>query len=60
MYKQAILTDPQTSGGLLISVSDEGLNEVMKIFEDEGLNRFITPIGRMTDDVEKVKISVLN
>jgi selenide,water dikinase len=45
-YKN-ILADPQTSGGLLISVSKQGLNQVIDIFNQYGLNYFTEPIGEI-------------
>lgn len=42
-----ILADPQTSGGLLISVSKEGLDSVVEILKQYGLENFIEPIGTM-------------
>jgi selenide, water dikinase len=43
--KWAILADPQTSGGLLISVDKNKTEEVIKVLKDNGLEHFITPIG---------------
>lgn len=40
-----ILGDPQTSGGLLISVSLEGVEDVKGILKNAGLEEFIEPIG---------------
>ncbi|MEN9952828.1 MAG: hypothetical protein RLZZ520_1096 [Bacteroidota bacterium] len=42
-----ILADPQTSGGLLISVSRENLDEVVAIMNEQGLGERTTPIGEM-------------
>jgi selenide,water dikinase len=42
-----ILADPQTSGGLLISVSRESLDEVIAIMNEQGLGERTTPIGEM-------------
>jgi selenide, water dikinase len=39
------LADPQTSGGILFSVSQEYLNEVKSILEKEHLFEFLEPIG---------------
>ena len=46
MHKN-ILADPQTSGGLLISVSKDGLASVVEILKQHGLENFIEPIGTM-------------
>jgi len=50
------LADPQTSGGLLVSVSSEYLNEVKSILEAEDLFDFVEPIGTF---VARKDISVL-
>ena len=34
--QQALLTDPQTSGGLLVSCAPETVGEVLKVFERHG------------------------
>ena len=47
-----LLNDPQTSGGLLISVAPESANEVINLFNKNGLNDFIEPIGRMQGQSE--------
>jgi selenide,water dikinase len=45
---KAILGDPQTSGGLLISISPEGVDILKDIFNKNGLQKFAVPIGKMT------------
>jgi selenide,water dikinase len=42
-----ILCDPQTSGGLLIAVSPDALDEVRMILAEAGLSEFAMPIGRL-------------
>ena len=37
--EQALLTDPQTSGGLLVSCAPEAVGEVLEIFRSEGFHR---------------------
>jgi selenide, water dikinase len=37
--EQAILTDPQTSGGLLVTCAPEAVDEVLDCFEAEGFHR---------------------
>jgi selenide,water dikinase len=44
---RVLLADPQTSGGLLISVSPEGLQEVQEALAAAGLSSFQEPIGRI-------------
>lgn len=50
----SLLPDPQTNGGLLISVSEDAKEQVIKLFEANGLNNIILPIGRMLAKGEKV------
>jgi selenide,water dikinase len=44
-----LLNDPQTSGGLLISVAPESVNELIDLFNKNGLSHFIEPIGMMLE-----------
>jgi len=46
------LTDPQTSGGLLISVSKEGADEVIQLLKDNGLGNYIVPIGKIINKTD--------
>jgi len=46
----AILCDPQTSGGLLISVGGDGLTSLKNALHSAGLDEFIHPIGRITEE----------
>lgn len=46
LYKN-ILADPQTSGGLLISVGRDSLEEVVSVLNEYGLSDRTTPIGKM-------------
>ncbi len=48
-----LLPDPQTNGGLLIAVKEEGVEEVQKLFIENGLQHFIEPIGRLIVKEEK-------
>ncbi len=43
---QALLTDPQTSGGLLVSCSPDSLDEVLAIFRKHGFDRAAV-VGRI-------------
>ena len=36
---RALLTDPQTSGGLLVACAPEAVDEVLAVFQDEGFER---------------------
>ena len=51
-YQRAILADPQTSGGLLISVAAEKTEEFHQLLLAQGLD--LIPIGRMTTRKSKV------
>lgn len=48
-----LLPDPQTNGGLLISVAESAVTEVQKILTENNLAVFATPIGRMAPAAEK-------
>lgn len=45
--QRAILADPQTSGGLLIAVGKNGLDEVCAVLKENGLSDHTTVIGEM-------------
>lgn len=49
-----LLPDPQTNGGLLIAVDEGAAAEVQDLFRTHGLDRFLSPIGRITEKKEKV------
>jgi selenide, water dikinase len=50
----AILADPQTSGGLLIAVAKENADDVIKILNEYGLEKFAKPIGFLKAKGDKV------
>ena len=50
----SLLPDPQTNGGLLIAVAPGSANEVIALFEKNGLGDFVQPIGKMVTKGEKV------
>lgn len=52
-YKN-ILADPQTSGGLLVAVSKEGLGEVQELLKEHGLVNFTETIGEITKATDRV------
>ena len=52
-YKK-ILADPQTSGGLLMAVSKEGLEEVQELLKEQGLGNFTETIGEITKANDRV------
>lgn len=45
--ERALLTDPQTSGGLLVTCAPEAVDEVLDVFRSEGFDR-ATVIGEIT------------
>lgn len=49
-----LLPDPQTNGGLLFSVTPAAVEEVKDLLKKNGLENFITPIGKMIKKEEKV------
>jgi selenide,water dikinase len=50
------LPDPQTNGGLLISVNEQAVESVMQVLKDFKLDDFITPIGKMIAPAEKTVV----
>lgn len=51
-----LLPDPQTNGGLLISVSEVDLSQVKDLLSEKGLDSHLAPIGRMIKQNEKTII----
>ena len=52
-----LLPDPQTNGGLLVSVEAGSVKEVQALFAKEGLSAHIEPIGKMhTEDPGKILV----
>lgn len=49
-----LLYDPQTSGGLLISVAPECLQDIMKDFEEKGMDTKVSVIGRVVEKGDKM------
>ena len=52
-YQKAILADPQTSGGLLVAVEEDSLEQVKQILADRAIE-FIKPIGRFIKAEDKI------
>ncbi|MDE6829357.1 MAG: selenide, water dikinase SelD, partial [Lachnospiraceae bacterium] len=46
--------DPQTSGGLLISVSPEYLADMMEDFKTAGMDTAVSVIGKVADKSDKL------
>lgn len=55
-----ILPDPQTNGGLLVSVAASAAEEVKQVFREYGLEDFTNPIGEMKAKQEKLVTVVAN
>jgi selenide, water dikinase len=49
-----LLPDPQTNGGILISVSKNSVEKVKELFRKNGLEAFAEPIGEMTSKGDKL------
>ncbi|MEO6253049.1 MAG: selenide, water dikinase SelD [Ferruginibacter sp.] len=48
-----LLPDPQTNGGLLITVDENAVEAVKKLLRENGLENFSEPIGKMTSLIDK-------
>jgi selenide,water dikinase len=53
--EQAILTDPQTSGGLLVACAPESVDEVLETFRREGFQR-ASVIGEIESGAPRVSV----
>ncbi|SAL20775.1 selenophosphate synthetase [Caballeronia peredens] len=53
---RALLTDPQTSGGLLVSCAPEAVNDVLAIFRADGFDDAAI-IGEMVDGASRVDVT---
>ncbi|MDZ4794706.1 MAG: selenide, water dikinase SelD [Bacteroidota bacterium] len=49
-----LLPDPQTNGGLLVSVREESLEDIKELFRKNNLSIYNEPIGKLTVRSEKV------
>ena len=58
MLAFSVLPDPQTNGGLLISVNPAAVTEVLGVFKQFGLENFMEPIGMFVGKSETVVINV--
>jgi selenide, water dikinase len=52
---RSLLTDPQTSGGLLVSCAPEAVDEVLAIFRADGFDQAAV-IGEMVDGASRVEV----
>ena len=55
-WKQKLLTDPQTSGGLLVSCSPDSVEAVLDIFHGEGFGEAAV-IGQLVDGPARVTVA---
>ena len=53
--RKALLTDPQTSGGLLVACAPEAANDVLSIFRREGFDRAAV-IGELSEGAAQVAV----
>ena len=53
--ERALLTDPQTSGGLLVACAPEAVDDVLAIFRDEGFERAAV-IGEIVAGPPRVEV----
>jgi selenide, water dikinase len=49
-----LLPDPQTSGGLLIAVKPNAIEQMKELLKQNGLENFMAPIGRLKVKGEKI------
>lgn len=54
-WQQSILTDPQTSGGLLVACAPEATEQVLQIFRQQGFH-YAARIGEVTAGTPKVTV----
>jgi selenide,water dikinase len=54
--QRKLLTDPQTSGGLLVSCAQDAVADVLRIFRDDGFDRAAV-IGRLCAGEPKVRVT---
>ena len=54
--ERALLTDPQTSGGLLVACAPDAVDDVMAVFRREGFAS-AAPIGRFVRGAQKVSVA---
>lgn len=54
--ERALLTDPQTSGGLLVACAPDVADEVLALFRQQGFER-ATVIGEMAAGEAKIRFN---
>ncbi len=55
--QEALLFDPQTSGGLLVAADAEARDEVAAVLETAGLGAHAAPVGRLTAETGRIRLS---
>jgi selenide,water dikinase len=55
-WKHKILTDPQTSGGLLVSCHADAVQQVLKVFSEKGF-AVARPIGRLAAGPARITVA---
>jgi len=53
--ERALLTDPQTSGGLLVACSPDAVDDVLRVFESDGFDQ-ATVIGRIVAGPSRIVV----
>lgn len=53
-YQRAILADPQTSGGLLISVDPSAVKDIKRVLAEQQLTAFSEPVGKFIASSDKI------
>ena len=53
-YYLDLLYDPQTSGGLLISVAPDQLDQMMADFKAANMDTTVSIIGKVTEESDKL------
>ncbi|MFM8709686.1 MAG: hypothetical protein ACKOC7_00290, partial [Sphingomonadales bacterium] len=51
-----LLPDPQTNGGLLLSVAPDALETVQELLKEKGYSTHLEPIGKIITQEEKTLI----
>jgi selenide,water dikinase len=54
--QRALLTDPQTSGGLLVACEPAAVDQVLDLFRTEGFNEAVV-IGRLESGPARVNVA---
>jgi selenide,water dikinase len=54
--ERAVLTDPQTSGGLLVACAPSACDEVLRIFRDDGFDRAAI-VGEIVAGASEVSVA---